>query len=333
MPPRVKVIRQIGIVTDNIHHSIEEYIRPYNEKRRERCVEHHPSENVTVRYPPNIDDRVLVLTSDTCFITGKDIDDFIDRAGYADIIGSFANGSAYDLMLKELCLDIDRAKTKTSMFPLARGTVRSNNMFLVRYRYVAPEMYKLFQNVYDARKVVDKHGRMTKAGLLGLLKKENKLLWDSAIEMKKREYKLRCQDNLEFYMKLGVPVSIDVKEMRADESMIPSRAEKTVLKGTINEYGCMLAFYLAYKIYKLNEKISDSIGIPVIPNIPRALMLWDRDLEKTASELLANSLTLSICRTDRIGPMLDIDVQEMYDVLAKDNFSNFKRIREYLAKP
>jgi hypothetical protein len=168
-PSRVEIIGQKDGLIENVRHSIDSYIAPYNKKRREQIVSYKLDEDTVVRRHPCVDDRVLVLTGDSPFIASRDIDCFVKEAGYSDVIGSFANGWEYEKMLRELGLEIDTFETKTAMFPIARGSIRSNNMFLVRYSYIHEKIFEAYQPVYDFRKVLGNKGEVREEKFLKMM--------------------------------------------------------------------------------------------------------------------------------------------------------------------
>jgi len=264
---------QRGNLFDNFRVAIDEEVYSYNEAR--------------IAQGAALDDRVLILTSDTCFLTAPSIDKFVDGASQADVVMGATDGRAYQDMLDELNINIDGAKTKTAMFPIGLNLVRPNNLFLVRYRKMTPEIYQLFQNVYDARHVVDFSGGLKLGKIRKLLREENKII----------------QQYGESIGKAG-----------------------TVRRGRLNEYWTLAMFCLSYLIRRRNTR-----RILPIPNIPR-MLLRKRDMEFTVSSLLGGNVSTELHVMDDVGPMLDIDVQEMYNVLAADEFRQFKRIRDYLAK-
>jgi GTP:adenosylcobinamide-phosphate guanylyltransferase len=262
---------------DNLKHGIEQCIEPYNSDRQEKGAV--------------LDDRVLILTSDTPFISGRDIDKFINEASKADVVMSATDGDAYVQMVEKLGISIDPAMTKIAMFPIGTRMVRPNNMFLLRYQKLTPELYQLFQNIYDARYVVDWAGGLKVRKILKLLREENRIIQ-------------------EYGRSIG--------------------AEFTVRRGVANEYGMIAAFCLSYIVNRINDKIRGKIGVPLIPNIPRYTMVSRRDFRTVARQLLGNRVSMELYVSGLVGPMLDLDVQAMYDLLAKDDFKNFKRIRAYL---
>jgi len=264
---------QRGNLFDNFRAAIDQEVYPYNEDRRKQGAA--------------LDDRVLILTSDTCFLTAPTIDRFIDCASQSDVVLGATDSRAYQDMLDELNINIDGAKTKTAMFPIGARLVRPNNMFLARYAKITPEIYQLFQKVYDARYVVDFSGGLKLRKIRKLLRDENKII----------------QKYGESIGKAG-----------------------TVLRGRMNEYWMLGMFCLSYLIRRRNTRKA----IP-IPNIPR-MLLRKKDMEFTVSSLLGGNVSTELHVMDDVGPMLDIDVQAMYDVLAADDFRQFRRIRDYLGQ-
>jgi hypothetical protein len=327
-PSRVEIIGQKDGLIENVRHSIDSYIAPYNKKRREQIVSYKLDEDTVVRRHPCVDDRVLVLTGDSPFIASRDIDCFVKEAGYSDVIGSFANGREYEKMLRELGLEIDTFETKTAMFPIARGSIRSNNMFLVRYSYIHEKIFEAYQPVYDFRKVLGNKGEVREEKFLKMMRRVNKILRTSAGDMQRKQCDAWFRDEIDDRLNYNpVPFKIcNGRRKFVSKYILPVYGWLSAMRGIFNEYMYMGAFGLANKINKFNSEHSIHI-----PNIPR-YTLREGDMEQVARWLTGSSLTFYMHRTDRIGPMIDVDVQEMYDILAKDDFKNFKRIREYLDK-
>ncbi|MBI5880652.1 nucleotidyltransferase family protein, partial [archaeon] len=270
---RLFSIKQKDNLFDNFREAIDREVYSYNKARKDMGAA--------------LDDRVLILTSDTCFLTAPSIDNFVDGASQADVVMGATDGRAYQDMLDELNINIDGAKTKTAMFPIRARIVRPNNMYLVRYQKITPEMYLLFQNVYDARHVVDLSGGLKLGKIRKLLREENRII-----------------------QKYGESIG----------------KASTVMRGRMNEYWTLGMFCLSYLIRRRNTRKAIHI-----PNIPR-MLLRKKDMEFTVSSLLGGNVSTELHVMEDVGPMLDIDVQAMYDVLAADDFRQFKRIRDYLGQ-
>ncbi|MBW2967560.1 nucleotidyltransferase family protein [Candidatus Woesearchaeota archaeon] len=256
-------VQQEGSLSENLVAGIG-IARRYNESRIESLA--HAGKAV-------LDDRVLIVTGDS-LLEPRAVAYFVNLSRKkADFVVGAADKEHFDRMLSDLELEIDGPKTKMNFFPVGGRMVRVNNMFMLRYSAVDPDLFWFMDQAYHDRQLVDDGGAFKRSSIAAMVRR-----------------------------------SVYTLDQYQRRKGIPWRG-----KARLNLYGAAFGMALSYLCRPFSR-----------------LMFTKRDVELVFTQNFGISCEF-LTSEHFVKPVLDIDVQAMYDFLAGEDrdFGPYRKIKDY----